>query len=71
MPTAMASPSTIRSATAVRGRLVAFGVDPTDPTTDYRAHDVGIDGGAASAEEAAMHITAEEDTVASQRWRLL
>jgi hypothetical protein len=23
------------------GRLVAFGVDPTDPTTDYRAHDWG------------------------------
>ena len=41
------------------GRLVAFGVDPTDPTTDYRAHDVGIDGGAASAEEAAMHIIAD------------
>jgi hypothetical protein len=53
------------------GRLVAFGVDPTDPTTDYRAHDVGIDGGAASAEEAAMHIIAEDDTIASQRWRLL
>ena len=46
------------------GRLVAFGVDPTDPTTDYRAHDVGIDGGAASAEEAAMHIIADEDTMA-------
>jgi Family of unknown function (DUF5709) len=41
------------------GRLVALGVDPTDPTTDYRAHDVGIDGGAASAEEAAMHIIAD------------
>jgi hypothetical protein len=53
------------------GRLVAFGVDPTDPTTDYRAHDVGVDGGAASAEEAAMHIIAEDDTIASQRWRLL
>jgi hypothetical protein len=44
------------------GRLVAFGVDPTDPSSDYRAHDVGIDGGAASAEEAAIHIIAEEDT---------
>jgi hypothetical protein len=41
------------------GRLVAFGVDPTDPASDYRAHDVGIDGGAASAEEAAMHIIAD------------
>ena len=47
------------------GRLVAFGVDPTDPTTDYRAYDVRIDGGAASAEEAAMHIIAEDDTIAS------
>ena len=53
------------------GRLVAFGVDPTDPTTDYRAHDVGIDGGAASAEEAAMHIIAEDDIIPSQRWRSL
>lgn len=42
------------------GRLVAFGVDPTDATTDYRAHDVGIDGGAASAEEAAMHIIGDD-----------
>jgi Family of unknown function (DUF5709) len=33
------------------GRLVAFGFDPTDPTTDYRAHEVRIDGGAASTEE--------------------
>jgi hypothetical protein len=40
------------------GRLVAF--DPTDPATDYLAHDVGIDGGAASAEEAAMHIVVDE-----------
>jgi hypothetical protein len=53
------------------GRLVAFGVDPTDPTTDYRAHDVGIDGGAASAEEAAMHIVGDDDIIASQRWGLL
>ena len=52
------------------GRLVAFGPDPTDPTADYRAHDVGIDGGAASAEEAAMHIVSDEDTITSQQWRL-
>jgi hypothetical protein len=43
------------------GRLVAFDIDPTDATTDYRAHDVGIDGGAASAEEAAMHIVPDDD----------
>ena len=29
------------------GRLVAFGIDPTDSSTGYVAHDVGIDGGAA------------------------
>ncbi|MGV0715067.1 DUF5709 domain-containing protein [Mycolicibacterium sp. XJ662] len=45
------------------GRLVALGVDPTDPTSDYRAHDVGIDGGAASAEEAAIHIVGDEDAI--------
>ena len=27
------------------GRLVAFGIDPTDSSTGYVAHDVGIDGG--------------------------
>jgi hypothetical protein len=52
------------------GRLVAFDVDPTDPGTDYLAHDVGIDGGAASAEEAAIHIVGEEDTSAGGGWRL-
>ncbi len=50
------------------GRLVAFDVDPTDPTADYRAHDVGIDGGAASAEEAAMHIVPDEDIAPGPRW---
>lgn len=43
------------------GRLLAVEIDPTDPTTDYRAYDVGIDGGAASAEEALIHIVGEED----------
>lgn len=52
------------------GRLVAFEIDATDRGTDYRAHDVGIDGGAASAEEAAMHIVADEDTSAGEGWRL-
>ncbi|WP_396929234.1 DUF5709 domain-containing protein [Mycolicibacterium sp.] len=42
------------------GRLLAYGFDPSDPTTDYRAHDVGIDGSAASAEEAAMHIISDD-----------
>ncbi|MGB3475582.1 MAG: DUF5709 domain-containing protein [Mycobacterium sp.] len=43
------------------GRLVAFGFDPTDPGSDYLARDVGRDGGAASAEEAAMHIVVDDD----------
>ena len=47
------------------GRLLAFEIDPTDSTSDYRAYDVGIDGGAASAEESAMHIVADDD------WRIL
>ncbi|MCV7440672.1 hypothetical protein H7K33_00365 [Mycobacterium paraense] len=51
------------------GRLVAFDADATDFSTDYRAHDVGIDGGAASAEEAAMHIV-DEDTGDGEGWRL-
>ena len=53
------------------GRLVAFEVDPRDPSSDYRAHDVGIDGGAASAEEAAIHIIVEEDTIASEGYGFL
>jgi hypothetical protein len=44
------------------GRLVAFDVDP-DGSSDYRAHDVGIDGGAASAEEAAIHIIDEDSDI--------
>ena len=38
------------------GRLIAYAPDPDDFGSDYRARDVGVDGGAASAEEAAMHI---------------
>ncbi|BBX41892.1 DUF5709 domain-containing protein [Mycobacterium simiae] len=44
------------------GRLVAVDIDPAYPGLDYLARDVGIDGGAASAEEAAMHIVVAEDT---------
>src|ERR1700739_1004609 len=51
------------------GRLVAFDVDPTDPGTDYLAHDVGIDGGAVSAQEGAIHIVVDEDTTAGEGWR--
>jgi hypothetical protein len=44
------------------GRLVApdEGVRE-DEETDLYAEDVGIDGGAASAEEAAMHLVEDED----------
>jgi hypothetical protein len=53
------------------GRLVAFGIDPSDDTTDYRAYDVGIDGGGASAEEAAMHVIGDEDTMSGHGRTLL
>lgn len=47
------------------GRLVApdLGVDP-DTDSDLVARDVGIDGGAASAEEAAVHEIGEVEEVA-------
>jgi hypothetical protein len=38
------------------GRLVLGDADELDARSDYWAPDVGIDGGAASAEEAAVHI---------------
>ncbi len=69
-PTATADLSTMKPAASGRS-AGCLGVDPTDPTTDYRAHDVGIDGGAASAEEAAMHVMDDEDTIAGERWRLV
>ncbi len=45
------------------GRLVAEdeGAHP-DEEEDLVARDVGIDGGAASAEEAALHVVADDDT---------
>jgi len=45
------------------GRLVAEdeGAHP-DEEADLVARDVGIDGGAASAEEAAMHVVEDDDT---------
>lgn len=42
------------------GRLTAAD-DATGRNTDVIAEDVGIDGGAASAEEAAVHVADEED----------
>jgi hypothetical protein len=45
------------------GRLVAEdeGAHP-DEEADLVARDIGIDGGAASAEEAAMHVVEDDDT---------
>lgn len=42
------------------GRLIAEALDPRDGGSDFRAHDVGIDGGAATAEEAAIHIVDDD-----------
>lgn len=38
------------------GRLVFVDLDDSDPGDDFVARDVGIDGSAASAEEAAVHV---------------
>lgn len=43
------------------GRLAWAFPDSFDPASDYLANDFGIDGGAASAEEAAMHIVVDPD----------
>jgi hypothetical protein len=46
------------------GRLVAYGEgahETVDP--EYYARDVGIDGGSASAEEAAMHVIGEDEAI--------
>jgi hypothetical protein len=43
------------------GRLVASDIDDFDSQSDLWAEDVGIDGGAASAEEAAVHVVPEDE----------
>jgi hypothetical protein len=43
------------------GRLVEDGGTSWDTEAELVASDLGIDGGAASAEEAAVHLVAEED----------
>jgi hypothetical protein len=43
------------------GRLVFVDLDDSDPGEDFVARDVGIDGRAASAEEAAVHIVPDGD----------
>jgi hypothetical protein len=45
------------------GRLVADDEGAhADSEADLVAHDVGVDGGAASAEEAAVHVVEDDDT---------
>ncbi|MGH3745675.1 MAG: DUF5709 domain-containing protein [Mycobacteriales bacterium] len=47
---------------AVRsGRLVLADAEADEPRSDLWAHDVGIDGAAASAEEAAVHVIPDGD----------
>lgn len=43
------------------GRLIAADLDPADAGSDQWALDVGVDGGAASAEEAAIHVVSERE----------
>jgi hypothetical protein len=43
------------------GRLVWAAPDNMEPAAGYWARDVGIDSGAASAEEAAIHVVLDED----------
>lgn len=42
------------------GRLVIGDIDASDPRSDYWAHDVGVDGAGASAEEAAVHLIPDD-----------
>ena len=63
-PTSISTVSCSMTApTPVPGRLVAEdeGAHPDDEE-DLVARDVGIDGGAASAEEAAIHVVEDDDT---------
>jgi hypothetical protein len=43
------------------GRLVWQLQDSTDPSSDLLAADVGIDGAASSAEEAAIHTVSDDE----------
>lgn len=45
------------------GRLVFAEPGSLDPASEYWATDIGIDGGAASAEEAAIHIVQDDDAL--------
>lgn len=43
------------------GRLTWAFPESNDPEAEYLANDIGIDGGGASAEEAAIHIVEDQD----------
>lgn len=43
------------------GRLVWAEPDNSDPAADFWGRDLGIDDGASSAEEAAIHVVVEDD----------
>jgi len=47
------------------GRLIFTDPQSLDPAAHFWATDVGIDGGAASAEEAAIHVVVDDD---DRRW---
>lgn len=48
------------------GRLTPADQSTPRPRNDVMARDVGIDGGAASAEEAAMHIASDEEVFSEE-----
>jgi hypothetical protein len=43
------------------GRLISWDLDATDVATDFLARDVGVDGGATSPEEDAVHVVTDTD----------
>lgn len=45
------------------GRLIQAFPESFDPAADYLANDIGVDGGGASAEEAAVHVVLDEGDV--------
>lgn len=47
------------------GRLVWAAQDPSEDASDLRAEDIGVDGAAASAEEAAIHVVVDEEDTSS------
>ncbi len=49
------------------GRLIFSDPTSLNPAADYWASDIGIDGGAASAEEAAIHVV-DDDRDDDLRW---